>query len=84
MNYNKDKHRADIEIDFLLSSESKINHKIIPVEVKSTENYRYLSLQRFSEKYKSRIGDRYILHPKNLSIKEDGVICLPLYMTCFL
>lgn len=64
MNYDKDKHRADIKIDFLLSSESRITHKIIPVEVKPTENYRYLSLQRFSEKYKGRIGDRYILHPK--------------------
>ena len=80
MNYDKDKHRADIKIDFLLSLESKITL----VEVKSTENYRCLSLQRFSEKYKRCIGDRYILHPKNLSIKEDGVIYLPLYMACFL
>lgn len=84
MNYNLEKHRTDIEIDFLLSSESKINHKIIPIEVKSTENYRYVSLSRFSEKFKNRIGNKYILHPKNLTIKEDGTICLPLYMTCLL
>ena len=23
----------------------------------------------------------YIIHPKNFSIKEDGTICLPIYMT---
>ena len=84
MNYNKGKHRADIDIGFLLSSGSKISHKIIPLEVKSTENYRYVSLKRFSEKYESRVGNKYVLHPRNLSIKEEGIICLPLYMTCFL
>ena len=23
----------------------------------------------------------YIIHPKNLSIREDGIICIPAYMT---
>ena len=35
--YNNDKHRNDIEIDFLLSNESKINYKLFPIEV----NYRH-------------------------------------------
>jgi len=23
----------------------------------------------------------YIIHPKNLSIREDGILCIPAYMT---
>lgn len=84
MNYDSLKHRPDIEIDFLLSTGSKINHKVVPIEVKSTEKYRYISLERFSEKFRKRIGMKYVLHPRNLLIKEDGVVCLPLYMACFL
>lgn len=34
----------------------------------------------FKEKYKSRIGECYIIHPRNLSIKDD-VLCIPPYMT---
>lgn len=82
--YDKESHRNDIEIDFLLSSESKVNYRIFPIEVKSTEKYRYVSLSRFSEKYKSRIGERFILHPKNLTIKDDGTIAFPLYMASLL
>lgn len=36
--YSEEKHRNDIEIDFLLSNGSKTNLKVIPVEVKSTKN----------------------------------------------
>ena len=37
--YNKEKHRNDIETDFLLSNESKTNYKVNPIEVKSSKNY---------------------------------------------
>ena len=33
--YNIEKHRNDIEIDFLISNDSKINYRINPIEVKS-------------------------------------------------
>lgn len=78
--YNPDLHRADMEVDFLLSNESKLKHKIFPVEVKSTPNYKTTSLTHFLEKFKSRIGGAYIIHPKNL-VKKDSILCIPPYMT---
>ena len=79
--YNDEKHRNDIEIDFIISSGNKTKNRIIPIEVKSTKKYKTVSLNRFIEKYKSRIETSYIIHPKNLSVNEDGIICIPAYMT---
>ena len=79
-NYNKDKHRNDIEIDFLISNNSKLKYKIYPIEVKSTSKYKTTSLIRFNEKYKKRIGESYVIHPRNLILKVD-IICIPPYMT---
>lgn len=78
--YNPEKHRNDIEIDFLISNNSKLKYKLFPIEVKSSKTYKTTSLQRFREKYQSRIGECYIIHPKNFAIK-DGIICIPPYMT---
>jgi hypothetical protein len=78
--YSEEKHRNDIEIDFILSSGNKVINKIIPIEVKSTKKYTTTSLIKFREKFKTRIADSYIIHPKNLSIREDGIICIPAYM----
>lgn len=78
--YSKEKHRNDIEIDFLLSNNSKLKYKLYPIEVKSGKNYKTSSLLRFKEKYKSRIGECYIIHPMNLSLKDD-ILCIPPYMT---
>ncbi len=77
--YNNEKHRNDMEIDFLISNNSKTKYKIYPIEVKSGVRYSMESLLRFREKYKSRIGGCYIIHPKNLSIKDD-IVCIPPYM----
>lgn len=79
--YNEEKHRNDIEIDFLLSSGNKVINKIIPIEVKSTKKYKTDSLEKFNLKFKDRIENLYIIHPKNLHIKENGIICIPAYMT---
>lgn len=81
--YNEEKHRNDIEIDFLLSNNSKLKYKIYPIEVKSGKNYKTISLLRFREKYRDRIGECYIIHPRNLSVK-DGIICIPPYMVMML
>ena len=77
--YNIDKHRNDIEIDFLLSNESKLNYKVSPIEVKSSKNYTTTSLNRFKELYKSKIEKQIIVHPKNLSIDGD-ILRIPPYM----
>ena len=77
--YNDEKHRNDIEIDFMLSNESKTNFKVIPIEVKSSKNYSTTSLNSFKAIYKQRISESFIIHPKNFSI-SDGVIKIPPYM----
>ena len=78
--YNEEKRRNDIEIDFIISNNSKTKYKIFPIEVKSGTNYSTESLLKFREKYKSRIGDCYIIHPRNLTVKDD-ILCIPPYMT---
>ena len=78
--YSEEKHRNDIEIDFIISNNSKTNYKIFPIEVKSGIKYQTKSLDRFVEKYKDRIGEAYVIHPRNLSKKTNGIICIPAYM----
>lgn len=78
--YNEEKRRNDIEIDFIISNNSKTKYKMYPIEVKSGTNYSVESLLRFREKYKNRIGECYIIHPRNLTVKDD-ILCIPPYMT---
>ena len=78
--YSSNKHRNDIEIDFIISNNSKLKNKMFPIEVKSGKKYTLTSLIRFSEKYKSRIGECYIIHPRNYMVKEN-IVCIPAYMT---
>lgn len=77
--YNAEKHRNDIEIDFLLANNSKLQYKLYPVEVKSGTSYSVNSLKNFKRKYKASIGACYVIHPRNLSVKDD-IICIPPYM----
>lgn len=79
--YNEEKHRNDIEIDFLLTTGNKVSQKLIPLEVKSSKSYKVESMKKFIEKFEDKIDKAYIIHPKNLSIREDGIICIPAYMT---
>ena len=46
---------------------------------KSGKRYSTLSLDKFREKYRARIGDCYVIHPGNLVLKE-GITCIPPYM----
>lgn len=78
--YNSEKHRNDIEVDFLLSNNSKLKYKMYPVEVKSTERYSVKSLTRFQETFRERIGGSYVIHPKNLKV-EASTLYIPAYMT---
>ena len=77
--YNQDKHRNDIEIDFLLSNASKLNFKLFPIEVKSKEKYSTTSLTRFNEIFHSRIAESYVIHPRNLKV-DGNTIFIPAYM----
>lgn len=78
--YSEEKHRNDIEVDFLISNNSKLKYKTFPIEVKSGKRYTTKSLLRFKDVYGKRVGGCYIIHPKNLSIKDE-IICIPPYMT---
>lgn len=78
--YNEEKHRNDMEIDFLLSNNSKLKYKLYPIEVKSGTRYSLNSIKKFRDKYKNRIGECYVIHPRNLSV-NDKIICIPPYMT---
>lgn len=76
--YNEQKRRNDIEIDFIISNNSKTKYKMYPIEVRSSVRYSVesLLLLRFKEKYKSRIGGCYIIHPRSLMLK-DNILCIP-------
>ena len=78
--YNEDKHRNDMEIDFIIISGDKTNVKISPIEAKTSKKYTTTSLEKFNLTFKKRISNSYIIHPKNLSIRDDGIICIPAYM----
>ena len=80
--YNEEKHRNDIEIDFLLSNESKMNFRMYPIEVKSSKNYSAISLDKFKELYERKIAISYIVHPKNLLV-DGEIIKIPPYMFPF-
>jgi len=77
--YNEEKHRDDIEVDFLLSNGSKTDFRIYPVEVKSSKNYSTVSLDRFAEQFAKRVAYGYVIHPRNLAEKGD-VLKIPPYM----
>lgn len=77
--YDETTHRNEIEIDFILSNRSKLKYKIYPIEVKSSDRYTTKSLIKFNEKYHSRIGRNYVIHPKNLK-KESDTLFIPAYM----
>jgi hypothetical protein len=67
------------EIDFLIST----GNKICPIEVKSG-NYRFhKSLDQFCEKFRSRIGNKYLVHTKDYKW-ENGINYIPVYMLPFL
>ena len=78
--YNEEKHRNDIEIDFLISNNSKLKYKVYPIEVKSSDRYTTTSLERFEDRFHQRIGGSYVIHPKNLKAEGDRLF-IPAYMT---
>ncbi|MCM1333398.1 MAG: ATP-binding protein [Bacteroides sp.] len=69
-----------MEIDFLIRKKVVTSkHNISPIEVKSSANYRLSSLEKFGKKFSNYLGKSFVLHAKDLEIK-DNIIYLPLYM----
>ena len=63
------------EIDFLLVRKNKI----CPIEVKSSSYRQHKSLDVFSQKYRLKLPQKYIVYTKDFLI-EDGITYLPIYM----
>ena len=56
-----------MEVDFLVTrgyDDAAGRMRVSPVEVKSTKRYGARSLDKFKDKFGSRVGTRYILHPR--------------------
>ncbi len=67
------------EIDFLIADE----HKVSPIEVKSSGYKSHTSLDVFCDKFSDRVQNKYIIYTKDLK-REQGVDYIPVYMTMFL
>lgn len=67
------------EVDFVISD----RHKISPIEVKSSGYKSHKSLDEFCAKFSARIQNKYLIYTKDYK-RENGVDCLPVYMTMFL
>ena len=77
--YNQEKHRNDIEIDFIISNQSKLKYHIYPIEVKSGKRYKTTSLDKFNIKFNERIEKSYIIHTGAYK-EEENKIFIPAYM----
>lgn len=67
------------EVDFLIADGSKVS----PIEVKSSGYTTHTSLDRFVEKYSSRVQNKYLVYTKDLK-KDGNVLCIPIYMVPFM
>ena len=76
---DKNDFHNNIEIDFLIRKKKKISI----VEVKSGEYRKHTSLDRFSQKFSDKVGDKYIIYTKDLK-KEKDIVCIPAYMVYYL
>lgn len=63
------------EIDFLINESTKIS----PIEVKSSKINFHKSLDKFYEKYKTRINHQYLISTKDFFVKNN-IINVPIYM----
>ena len=75
---NEENNRS-FEIDFLISRQ----HKICPVEVKSSGYLKHSSLDAFCSKFSSKILRKYLINTK-APAKDLDVECIPPYMVPFL
>jgi len=55
-------------------------HNYVRTYVHPDEDGAQENFERFKAKFGKRIGECYVIHPRNLSLK-DGITCIPPYMT---
>ena len=81
---NSDSAPDRMEIDFLVEREHEnaaMRMRVSPVEVKPSKRYGTKSLAKFKDKFGSRIGTQYVLHPRPLRHDQQAErLYLPLYM----
>ena len=74
--FTNDEIKKNYEIDFILSKKNKI----CPIEVKSSNYRKHISIDKFYEKFSNRILKRYIIHTKDIS-KDKDIQCIPIYLS---
>lgn len=77
--FPKDNSTHNYEIDFILAK----RNKVCPIEVKSSGYKTHASIDAFSSKFSSKVGQKYLIYTKDLR-KDGDLLCIPLYMTIFL
>ncbi len=77
--FPKESSTHNYEIDFLISKKNKI----CPIEVKSSGYKTHASIDAFSKKFSSKVGQKYLIYTKDLR-KDGDLLCIPIYMTMFL
>ena len=77
--FHKNNSTHNYEIDFIITKKNKV----CPIEVKSSGYKTHASIDAFSNKFSSKIGQKYLIYTKDLR-KDGDLLCVPLYMTMFL
>lgn len=70
-----------LEIDFLTVRpfpDARNKPRVTPIEVKSSVRFRTVSLDRFVQKFRERIGNEIVVYPGPLR-KEGRRLLVPLY-----
>ncbi len=77
--FSKENSTHNYEIDFLIVK----NGKVCPIEVKSSGYKTHASIDAFSSKFSSKVGQKYLIYTKDLR-KDQDLLCIPAYMAMFL
>lgn len=77
--FPKNNSTHNYEIDFIITKKNKV----CQIEVKSSGYKTHASIDAFSNKFSSKIGQKYLIYTKDLR-KDGDLLCVPLYMTMFL
>lgn len=71
-----------MEIDFLIVrpfADAALKPRLSPIEVKSSKRYTTVSLDKFRMRYAEKVGEEFVLHPRQFS-KDGHRTFTPLYM----
>lgn len=78
--YDAESGKPTMEVDFLVAkSNLQRRHNVVPIEVKSSNDYATKSLDRFMSKFADYSASACVLHDKDLERVAERT-CLPVYM----